>query len=95
MGRLQYLVSGAKILDLVVMVSCFTVSAVFIAPSLDVATIREIMALRVSLGNFILFGSFVALWHLLFSAFGLYADALSSNAWRLSYESDWRNSGKA
>jgi exopolysaccharide biosynthesis polyprenyl glycosylphosphotransferase len=39
------------------------------------------MALRISLGNFILFGVFAVLWHLLFSAFGLYEDSLLSPAY--------------
>ncbi len=60
MDRLQNLVSGLKVLDLVVMVSCFTLAAVLIAPSVDVATIREFMGLRISLGNFILFTAFKA-----------------------------------
>ena len=78
----QYLISGLKVLDLVVMVSCFTLSAVLVAPGLDVATIREFMGLRISLGNFFLFGAFAALWHLLFTAFGLCQDLLFSNAYR-------------
>ncbi len=82
MNRHQYLVSGLKVLDLVVMASCFTLAAVLIAPGLDVATIRAFMELRISVGNFVLFGAFVALWHLLFSAFGLYEDSLLSNAYR-------------
>ena len=82
MDRHQYLVRGLKVLDLVVMVSCFTIAAVLAAPGVDVATIREFMALRISLGNFILFGAFAALWHVLFSAFGLYEDPLFSNSYR-------------
>jgi exopolysaccharide biosynthesis polyprenyl glycosylphosphotransferase len=69
-------VSGLKVFDLVVMVSFFTIAAVLTVPDFDVATIREFMALRISLGNFILFGAFAALWHLLFSVFGLYKDSL-------------------
>ena len=64
------------------MMSCFTLAAVLIAPGIDVASIREFMGLRISLGNFILFTAFVALWHLLFSAFGLYEGSLLSNAYR-------------
>ena len=82
MDRHQYLVIGSKVLDVVIMVSCFTVAAVLVAPGLDVATIREFMALRISLGNFILFGAFAALWHLLFTAFGLYEDPAFTNAYR-------------
>ncbi len=51
-------VSGLVILDLVVMVSCFALASVLVAPGLDIATIREIMELRFSLGNFVLFTAF-------------------------------------
>jgi len=64
------------------MASCFAFSAVLFTPGLDVSTIREFMELRISLGNFFLFSAFAALWHPLFSAFGLYEDSLLSNAYR-------------
>jgi len=78
--RHQYLAGGLRILDLVVMAACFAVAAVLTGMDFNVATIREFMALRISLGNFILFGAFIALWHLLFSAFGLYEDLLFLSA---------------
>jgi len=64
------------------MTACFAVSAIHIAPDLDIATIREFMGLRLSLGNFVLFIAFIALWHLLFAAFGLYEGSLRSSAYR-------------
>lgn len=82
MGQHPNLVSGLKLFDLVVMVSCFTLAAVLIAPDFDVTTIREFLELRISLGNFVLFGAFVAIWHLLYSAFGLYEDSLRWNGYR-------------
>jgi len=78
----QNLINGLKALDLVVMVSCFAFAAILIAPGLDVATIREFMGLRISLGNFILFGAIVAFWQLLFSGFGLYEDSILWNGYR-------------
>lgn len=81
MHRHRLLFRGVKVLDLVVMVSCFTFAAILVAPGLDVATIREFMGLRVSLGNFLLFGAFVTLWHLLFSAFGLYDHSVDWNTY--------------
>lgn len=71
----QHFLGSFRALDLVVMVSCFAFAAILVAPGLDVATIREFMGLRVSLGNFILFGAFALLWHLTFAAFGLYEDS--------------------
>lgn len=82
MNYRENLGNSLKILDLAVMVSCFTLAAVLIAPDLDVATIREFMGIRISLGNFILFGTFVTLWHLLFCAFGLYGNSLHWNGYR-------------
>ena len=60
MDRHQHIVSGLRILDLVVMVACFAVAAVHIEPGLDIATLSEFMGLRFSLGNVVLFIAFVA-----------------------------------
>jgi exopolysaccharide biosynthesis polyprenyl glycosylphosphotransferase len=76
------LVRGLKLFDIVVMVSCFTVAAVLIAPGFDVASIREFLQLRISLGNFLLLGAFVAVWYVLYSGFGLYEDSLNWNGLR-------------
>jgi len=95
MDRHKNLVGGLKVVDLAVLVLCFTLSAVLVAPGLDVATIREFMALRISLGNFILFGAFAVLWHVLFSAFWLYEDSLLSYVYRLPCESNWAHSANA
>ena len=76
MGQHPNAVRGLKVFDLLVMVSCFTVATILVAPGVDVATLREFFQLRVSLGNFLLFGIFVAMWHLLYSAVGLYEDPL-------------------
>ena len=61
MDRHHYFVSGLKILDLVVMAACLAVAAVLVAPGLDIASIREFMGLRFSLGNVVLFIAFVAM----------------------------------
>lgn len=82
MNHQQNLISGLKIIDLVVMTACFGLAALLVAPGLNVDTIREFAELRVSLGNFVLFGIFVALWHLLYSIFGLYERNLQWNSYR-------------
>ena len=79
MHRPQSLQSGLKIFDLMVMASCFTIAAVLVAPGFDVATIREFMALRISLGNFVLLIAFMSAWHVLYTAFGLYQKPLFSD----------------
>ena len=86
MDRRQNFVSGLKILDLLVMVSCFALSAIPFYSSADVASVNEFMAIRISLGNLVLFCGFVALWHLLYSLFGLYGNALFSNVYRKAFD---------
>jgi len=72
----RHFFNSLRVVDLVIMLACFTVAAILVAPTLDVTTIREFMELRVSLGNFLMLGGLVVLWHLLFSSFGLYKDSL-------------------
>lgn len=79
MDQQQNLIGGLKILDLVIMVACFTFAAVLASPGFDADTIREFMELRIKIGNFVLLTAFIAVWHLLFSAFGLYQDTLFSS----------------
>ena len=63
------------------MVSCFVAAALLLMSSIDSLSIREFLELRISLGNLLLVGLFVALWQMLFSAFGLYQGLLFSNVW--------------
>jgi exopolysaccharide biosynthesis polyprenyl glycosylphosphotransferase len=80
MYRHRTLTNALKLLDLIVMGLVFTFAAVLTAPDLDIATLREFAALRISIGNLVLFGAFVTLWHLLLTAVGLYDEPLR---WRL------------
>jgi exopolysaccharide biosynthesis polyprenyl glycosylphosphotransferase len=79
MVRHQNLVGSLKVLDLVVMLACFTLAAIVVMPGLDIATIREFLAMRISIGNLMLFGAFVVIWQMLFSAFGLHDNSLLTN----------------
>ena len=72
MGRYKFLNKGLKAFDVVTMVVVFTTSAIFASPELDNVTVGQFLAVRIKIGNFVLFGGFVALWHILFSSFGLY-----------------------
>ncbi len=72
MGRYKFLNKGLKAFDVVTMVVVFTMSAVIASSPLDEVTLGQFLALRVSIGNLVLFGGFIALWHILFSSFSLY-----------------------
>lgn len=80
------LTNSRKLLDLLVMGACFILAAVQTAPDLDIATLTEFAALRISIGNVVMFGVILTLWHLLFSAFGLYGDPLRWPAHRIAIE---------
>ena len=64
MGRYKFLNKGLKAFDVVTMVVVFTMSAVIAFSHLDEVTLGQFLALRVSIGNLVLFGGFIALWPL-------------------------------
>jgi exopolysaccharide biosynthesis polyprenyl glycosylphosphotransferase len=80
------LTNALKVLDLIVMAACFAFAAILTAPDLNTATLREFAALRISIGNFAVFGLIITLWHLLFSVFGLYGDPLRWQVHRKAIE---------
>ena len=82
MDRHQILVRALRVHDVVLMFSCFALTAVAITPDLNIATIREFLGLRISVGNFIVLGAFGVLWHVLLAAFRMYEDSLLSNDYR-------------
>jgi len=82
MGRSSVLVGILKVFDLVAVALCFATAGLLVSADAEFFSVRQFLALRFSLGNIIIFGGFVALWHLLFSGFGLYEGSLSSSAYR-------------
>ena len=68
--------------DVVLMLSCFALTAVAITPGLNIATIGEFLGLRISIGNLIVLGAFGVLWHVLLAAFRMYEDSPLSNDYR-------------
>ena len=62
-----------ELIDLIVMSAAFVLAAIITFPHLNGVSYSDLFAMRIKLQNFVLFAGFIALWHTLFSAFGLYA----------------------
>jgi len=80
--RHQFLARALKINDVVLMFFCFALTAVARTPDFNIATIREFLGFRISVGNFIILGAFGVIWHVLFSVFRMYEGSLLSNDYR-------------
>ena len=75
--RRRILLDAFKFFDLALMVSSFVVAMV-VANRGGRFSFEELLSMRVKVGNFVLFFSFLLAWHLALKAFGLYG------SWRLS-----------
>ena len=78
------LMRGLKLADFAIMLACFALSAIssFIMSGNDVIAASDFLAVRISVANIIVFSAFAILWHVLFSAFGLYQDLLHSSVFK-------------
>jgi len=77
--RREVLLSALKLFDLAVMVFTFALATV---PALGVGhsiTASEFFSMRVKVGNFLIFLGLLIVWHMMFSAFGLYTSHRLSN----------------
>ena len=81
MNNNQNLMRGLKLADLVIMLACFALAAMcsLLMSGKGVASASDFLAMRFSVANIMLFSIFPILWHVLFSAFGLYDDLLHSS----------------
>jgi exopolysaccharide biosynthesis polyprenyl glycosylphosphotransferase len=72
--------NGFKLFDLFLMVVCFAAS---VLPQYQVGrfSMAEFFELRIKLGNLLLFLSFLAIWQVVFSAFGLYGSKRMTQRW--------------
>ena len=68
----QVLIRIYPLLDLLIMVATFFAAAVAVAHAESDIHFREFISMRIKVGNFALFGCILFLWHVIFSAFGLY-----------------------
>jgi FlaA1/EpsC-like NDP-sugar epimerase len=70
--RREVLLKVLKLFDLVLMAGSFFLTTVFIVRGSGAMTLSEFLSMRIKVENFVLFFALLALWHVIFSAFGLY-----------------------
>ena len=80
LGR-KVFTSGFKMFDLLLMSISFAVSTVPQYHRVGRFTLAEFFELKIKLGNLILFVSFLLIWHILFSLFGLYGSKRLTSRW--------------
>ncbi|MGO8795886.1 MAG: sugar transferase [Candidatus Sulfotelmatobacter sp.] len=73
--------TGLKVFDLLLMVVTFAVSTLPLYHRVGRLSLAEFFAMRVKLGNLLLFLGFLLIWHILFSVFGLYGSKRMSSRW--------------
>lgn len=73
--------NGLKVFDLLLMVVAFAVSTLPLFHRVGRIGLAEFFEMRVKLGNLALFLSFLLIWHILFSVFGLYGSKRMSSRW--------------
>jgi exopolysaccharide biosynthesis polyprenyl glycosylphosphotransferase len=73
--------NGLKLFDLLLMSAAFVVSTLPLFHRVGRLTLAEFFEMRVKLGNLVLFVSFLLIWHILFSVFGLYRSKRLSSRW--------------
>jgi exopolysaccharide biosynthesis polyprenyl glycosylphosphotransferase len=71
--RRQVLLNAFKLFDIVIMVAAFGAATVPVLRTTHSVTVAEFFAMRVKIGNFLIFSGLLVVWHLLFSTCGLYA----------------------
>jgi exopolysaccharide biosynthesis polyprenyl glycosylphosphotransferase len=79
-GRKVYS-NGFKLFDLLLMMVSFVVATLPQYERVGRLSLAEFFELRVKLGNLILFVSFLVIWHILFSVFGLYGSKRLASRW--------------
>ena len=70
--KTKNLLKGLKLLDLLIMISAFSLSAWITHYQIEQVTFEELITLRIKVQNFILFISIGWVWLWVFSSFGLY-----------------------
>ncbi len=70
--RREILLNALKLFDLMVMAGSFFLTSLLIARESSAMTLSQFLSVRIRIGNFLLFSALLLLWHIVFSAFGLY-----------------------
>jgi exopolysaccharide biosynthesis polyprenyl glycosylphosphotransferase len=70
--RRKLLLNALKVFDLVVMIAAFGFATLVVSHA-SLSSLEEVLAMRVKISNFVIFSGLLLCWHLLFSAWGMYA----------------------
>ncbi len=70
--RRQILLRVFKYFDLLIMAFSFLLAASAVFSEFDTVSFVQFLSMRIKVENFVLFVAFLTLWHVIFSAFGLY-----------------------
>src|SRR5579863_1662982 len=73
--------AGSKVFDLFLMVVSFAIATLPQYQRVGRFGLTEFFELRIKLGNLILLASFLLIWHMLFSVFGLYGSKRLASRW--------------
>lgn len=77
-GRNRFIKYLAKVFDLCILTTAFICAGIVLSEGM---TFTQFMALRIKLGNFLLFGLLLFIWHNLFIVCGLYASKRLTTLW--------------
>ena len=80
LGR-KVFTNGSKLFDLLLMVVSFAAATIPQFERVGRFTLAEFFELKIKIGNFLLFLTFLLIWHILFSLFGLYASKRMASRW--------------
>lgn len=71
--RRQLLLNALKLFDLCLMVLSFGLATLAVSDTSNTGSLGEFLAMRVKIGNFLIFAALLLCWHIVFSSFHLYA----------------------
>jgi len=79
--RRQILLRAFKYFDLLIMALSFLLATSAVFYRIGTVSFVEFLSMRVKVQNFVVFIAFLALWHIIFTAFGLYYSRRLSGRW--------------
>jgi len=79
--RRDILLKAHKLFHVAIMVFAFALATVPVLGQSQAVSVAQFLSMRVKIGNFFTFLALLILWHILFSAFGLYESRRLSTPW--------------
>jgi exopolysaccharide biosynthesis polyprenyl glycosylphosphotransferase len=70
--RRDILLNILRLFDLIIMVGSFLLTSLLMVRESSTMTLSQFLSMRIKVQNFVLFFGLLVLWHVVFSAFGLY-----------------------